>query len=42
MDDLEDFMEETESIVTLPKQFDEVVDIIVNEQRQKGQAIVDD
>ena len=33
MDDLEDFMEdyETQSLVTIPEQFDEVVDIIANE-----------
>lgn len=33
MDDLDEFMEEVEtnSMVTIPEQFDEVVDIIVNE-----------
>ena len=33
MDDLDEFLEdvETKSMVTIPEQFDEVVDIIVNE-----------
>jgi hypothetical protein len=33
MDDLGEFMEEieTQSLVTIPEQFDEVVDIVVNE-----------
>ena len=43
MDDLDDFMEEVEtnSLVTIPEQFDEVVDIIANEQRERGEQIVE-
>lgn len=35
MDDLGEFMDdfETKSLVTIPEQFDEVVDIVVNEHR---------
>ena len=32
---------ETKSLVTIPEQFDEVVDIVVNEQREQGERIVD-
>lgn len=43
MDDLEEFMDEveTQSLVTIPEQFDEVVDIVVNEQRDRGERIVE-
>ena len=43
MDDLDEFLEEVEtsSLVTIPEQFDEVVDIIANEQRERGEHIVD-
>lgn len=43
MDDLDEFMEEVESqsLVTIPEQFDDVVDIIVQEQRDKGEQIVE-
>jgi hypothetical protein len=39
MDDLDEFLEdvETNSMVTIPEQFDEVVDIIVNEQRERAE-----
>ena len=30
---------ETKKIVQLPEQFDEVVDIVVNEQREKAEAV---
>jgi hypothetical protein len=43
MDDLDEFIDdvETQSLVTIPEQFDEVVDIIAQEQREKGEQIVD-
>ncbi len=43
MDDLDEFLEdvETNSMVTIPEQFDEVVDIIVNEQRERAEQIVE-
>lgn len=43
MDDLDEFMDEVEtnSMLTIPEQFDEVVDIIANEQREKGEQVVD-
>ena len=39
MDDLDEFMDdfETKSMVTIPEQFDEVVDIIAQEQRERGE-----
>ena len=42
MGDLDEFMEEveTQTLVTIPEQFDEVVDIVVNEQREKGERMV--
>jgi len=41
MDDLDDFMSEieTKKIVQLPDQFEDVVDIVVNEQREKADAV---
>ncbi len=43
MDDLDEFMDdvETKSLVTIPEQFDEVVDIIAQEQRERGEQIVE-
>lgn len=43
MDDLDEFLEEveTDGLVTIPEQFDEVVEIIANEQRERGEHIVD-
>ena len=39
MDELDEFMDdiETQSMVTIPEQFEEVVDIVVNEQREKAE-----
>lgn len=39
MDELDEFIDEveTKSMVTLPEQFDEVVDIVVEEQREKAE-----
>lgn len=31
MDDLDEFMDDTNSIIAIPEQFDEVVDIIASE-----------
>lgn len=38
MDDLDEFMDdiETNSLITIPEQFDEVVDIAVNEARENA------
>lgn len=43
MDELEEFMDdvETQSIVADSEQFDDVVDIIANEQRERGEQIVE-
>ena len=43
MDDLEEFMddEDTQSLINAHEQFDEVVDIIAQEQREKGEQIVE-
>ena len=43
MDDLDEFMDdfETKSMVTIPEQFDEVVDIIAQEQRERGEQMVE-
>lgn len=43
MDDLEEFMddEDTQSLINGHEQFDEVVDIIAQEQREKGEQIVE-
>ncbi len=41
MNDLDEFMDDTQSLVTIPEQFDEVVDIVVNEQREKGEQVVE-
>ena len=43
MDDLDDFMSEVnapDSIVSLPAQFDDVVDIVVNQQREASDNFV--
>ena len=42
MDELDEFMDdiETKSLVTIPEQFDEVVDIVVNDEREKGERVV--
>lgn len=42
MGDLDDFMDEieTQSLITIPEQFDEVVDIVVNESRDKAEMLV--
>lgn len=39
MDDLDEFMEEMETnpLVTIPEQFDEVVDIVINEERDRAE-----
>ena len=39
MDELDEFMDdvETQSMVTIPEQFEEVVDIVVNEQRERAE-----
>lgn len=41
MNDLDEFMDETQSLMTIPEQFDEVVEIVMNEQREKGEQIVE-
>ena len=43
MDDLDDFMSEVEQNdnVQMPKQFDDVVDIVVDDEREKGEQIQD-
>ena len=41
MNDLDEFMDDTQSLVTIPEQFEEVVDIVVNEQREKGEQVVE-
>ena len=43
MDDLDDFMSEVEhnDNVQMPKQFDDVVDIVVDDEREKGEQIQD-
>ena len=41
MDDLDEFMDENQSIITDHEQFEDVVDIIANEQREKGEQIVE-
>eukprot|EP00347_Sterkiella_histriomuscorum_P021750 403332895 len=44
MGDLDDFMDEmeTQSLVTIPEQFDDVVDFVVNEERDKAEMLVQD
>lgn len=44
MGDLDEFMDEieTKSLVTIPEQFEVVVDIVVNEQRDKAEMLVQD
>lgn len=39
MDELDEFMDEveTKSLVTIPDQFEEVVDIVINEQRENAE-----
>ena len=41
MDDLDDFMSEIEQndAVAIPEQFDEVVDIVVDDEREKADQI---
>ncbi len=44
MDDLDEFMDdvETKSLITIPEQqFDEVVDIIAQESRERGEQVVE-
>ena len=43
MDDLDDFMSEVEQNdnIQMPKQFDEVVDIVVDDEREKADQIMD-
>jgi hypothetical protein len=41
MNDLDEFMDDTKSLVTIPEQFDDVVDIVINEQRERGEQIVE-
>ena len=43
MDDLDDFMSEVDSgqVVKLPEQFDEVVEIVVQESRHQAERILD-
>lgn len=41
MDDLDEFIDDAKSIVTIPEQFDEVVDIIANEHRERGEQLVE-
>ena len=42
MDDLDDFMSQVDqSDVQIPQQFDEVVDLVVQESRDQAQGIID-
>lgn len=44
MGDLGEFMDEVEtrSLVTIPEQFDEVVDLVVEENRERAELLVND